>query len=122
MTTTILRRNSHKPSVLLLILVGITMIIPPVVLSIHASLHTEADQIRACFQNPDNLLQVWLNKSGERLNCLVQLPDGKVGNHVIQWSCRQAQFLEITSYILGEGDLSTAIRILREKACTQVFP
>jgi len=89
--------------------------------SAHAEIHTEADKIRECFQDPANIKQIWLNSSGERLNCLVDIGNGKVGDLVLQW-CKRAGWMEITSYVIGDGTLTEAIRVLRAKICTQVYP
>jgi hypothetical protein len=121
--------RSLIPLALLLIAIAaglmlVTLTMPAVIpnaLPGHAE-HDEAAVIRACAKDPANLMQVWLNSSGDRLNCLIRLPDGRIGTEVIQFSCRKLQWLEISSYIIGQGDLAAAVGVLRAKACTQVFP
>ena len=105
---------------LLLITLTIPQVIPNAIPG-HAE-HDEAAVIRQCAQDPANLLQVWINSSGERLNCLIRLPDGRIGTETIQYSCRKLQWLEVTSYIIGQGELAEAVGVLRAKACTQVYP
>lgn len=116
------QKHSSPRPVLLLALVLITLAIPVAYQCAHAALHDEASTIRACAEDPANLQRVFLNSSGERLNCLVQLPDGRTGDHVIQWSCRQLRWLEITNYVISDGSLGEAIRTLLNKGCTQVYP
>ena len=111
------RRNSHS---LLFVVALVGLAIPLVMTTAHAGNHEEAGMIRECAKNPANLLQIWINKSGERLNCLVQLPDGRVGDHVIQ-GCRRG-WLEVTNYIIAGGSLEEAIAILTAKACVKVYP
>lgn len=102
-----------------LMLVGLA--IPPATATVHSGLHEEYDLIRSCAADPANLAQVWLNSSGERLNCLVNLPDGKIGNLVLQW-CKKSGWIEITAYLIGDGTLKQAVQVLRAKACQQVYP
>jgi hypothetical protein len=94
--------------------------IPALILSTHAALHDETALIRQCAQDPKNLLQVWINSTGQRLNCIVRLPDGRVGDQVIQ-NCKRG-VMEITDYILGGGSLDEAIIILTAKNCVRVWP
>ena len=86
----------------------------------HAGVHTEADDIRCS----NNVLAVFLNKSCERFNVVKQLPDGRVGDQVVQ-PCKRFGFkmvLEITSYVIGGGTLDEAIDVMKAKGCTQVWP
>jgi hypothetical protein len=90
--------------------------VPPVIPSAHASLHSEADDIRKC----GNILQIWTNKSCERFNILKRLDDGRVGDQVVQ-PCKRG-LLEITAYIISGGTLEEADAILAAKGCVQVWP
>ena len=86
----------------------------------HAGLHDEADAIRCS----NNVLAVFLNKSCERYNVLKEMPDGRIGNQVVQ-PCKRFGFkmvLEITSYVIGGGTLDEAIDVMKAKGCTQVWP
>jgi hypothetical protein len=94
--------------------------IPQVNWTIHASLHEEASEITQCLK-PENILQVWINSSGERLNCLVGLPDGTVGDAVLQYSCRRMIWIGVVAYQIGDGSLKQAMDVLRAKACTRVY-
>jgi hypothetical protein len=82
--------------------------------------HAESEAIRACAKDPANLMQIWVNASGERLNCLVKLPGDMVGDLVVQ-TCNRLAWVEITSYILGDGTLTEAVRVLRAKMCQRVY-
>lgn len=95
--------------------------VPEVYWTDHSKLHDEAAEVQQCFEQ-GNIQQVWINSSGERLNCLVQLPDGRTGDAVIQYSCRQAKWLGIVAYVIGDGQIKTAMDILKAKACVAVFP
>lgn len=91
-----------------------------VVYSEHAGLHTEADAIRCS----DNILAVFINKSCERYNVIKELPDGRVGNHVLQ-PCKRfglKTVMEVTAYVINGGTLEEAIAVLTAKGCTQVWP
>lgn len=119
-----LHYQRHRFPWMLVILSGLLLVglcIPRAVQSAHAALHAEYETIRACAADPANLSQVWLNSSGERLNCLVQLPDGTLGNYVLQF-CKNSGWMEITAYLIGDGSLKQAISILKAKACQQVYP
>jgi hypothetical protein len=109
------------PFLVLSIVVLAVLAIPTLVQTVHTSLHTEADQIRQCAEDPTNLNQVWLNSSGERLNCIIDLSGNKVGDYVIQF-CRRSGWIEVTAYIIGDGSLARAISVLRAKGCQQVYP
>jgi len=86
----------------------------------HASQHCEADDIR----NSTKVLGVFLNNSGCRYNVLKELPDGRVGDQVVQ-PCKRFGFkmvLEVTAYVIGGGTLDEAISVMKAKGCTQVWP
>ncbi len=86
----------------------------------HATQHTEADDIRCS----NNVLAVFVNKSCERFNVIKELPDGRVGDHVLQ-PCKKfglKMVLEITAYVINGGTLEEAIAVLTAKGCTQVWP
>jgi hypothetical protein len=86
----------------------------------HAALHTEADAIRCS----DNVLAVFVNKSCERFNVIKELPDGRVGDHVLQ-PCKRfgmKTLLEVTAYVINGGTLEEAVSVLTAKGCTQVWP
>lgn len=122
--TTISLSHSRGFNPLPLFLIGIIMllvsvVIPQVIESQHAALHEEASMIRQCFMD-GKINQVWINSSLERLNCLVDLPDGTVGDRVLQWSCKRLAWIEITAYQLGDGTLGDAVRILKAKGCMRV--
>jgi len=122
-TTLYYHPRNHNPPWMLLVLAGLLLFglsIPGVIASTHASAHSEADMIRQCFQD-GHIQQIWLNSSGERLNCLVELPDGRTGNEVIQW-CKRSGWIEVTAYFLGDGSLLQAVQVLKAKACLQVYP
>jgi hypothetical protein len=116
------RKNNGNPRLLLLLmgLMLVALTIPAVTTSTHAALHTEADMIRQCFRD-GRIQQIWINSSGERLNCLVDLGDGRVGNEVLQF-CRRAGWIEITSYIIGDATLAEAVRVLKAKGCQLIYP
>lgn len=106
-------------------LIGLALLaLPPVIGRTHAEAHEEANLIRECYNN-GNLLQRWVRidpAAGlQRDHCLVQLPDGKVGDRIVQF-CKNVGWLEITAFVIGDGELKTAIDYLKSKACTQVFP
>lgn len=82
--------------------------------------HSEALMIRECAQEPKNLLQIWVNSSGERLNCLIMTPEG-VAAYIIQWSCRRAAWIEISAYMFKHPTVAEAVRIMREKGCQRVY-
>lgn len=98
----------------------VALAIPQVINSAHAGLHSEAEIIRQCAADPANLQQIWLNRSGERLNCVIRLPDGRVADYVLQ-PCKRG-VLEITAYIAGNGSLTELVSILASKGCTMVWP
>ena len=106
--------------VLAVLLALASLALPKVKWTAHAKAHDEFSQIEQCF-DPGNVLQIWINSSGERHNCLIKLPDGKVGDAVIQWSCRQLQWIGVTAYFIGDAQLSTAIDVLRAKACIRIY-
>jgi hypothetical protein len=109
---------------ILAIAVFVALVVPQVKEVEHAALHEEAAMIRQCFNDPQNWLArfTWLNSAGlQRDHILCQLPDGRVGDRVVQW-CKNAGWKEVTAFIIGDGDLATAIRTLRGMACTQVWP
>ena len=123
--------HSHSPKprmgvwavwLLLLLIPSVALItMPSLTLSSHASLHTEADEIRNC----NTIEMIFLNKSCERLNVIKKLDDGRIGDHVIQYSKRQCLWLEITAYIpvfMGRNDLDSVRKLMIQKGCTQVFP
>lgn len=86
----------------------------------HATAHTEADDIRCS----NNVLAVFVNKSCERFNVLKELPDGRVGDHVLQ-PCKRfglKMVMEVTAYVINGGTLEEAIAVLTAKGCTQVWP
>lgn len=86
----------------------------------HAGLHDEADDIRCS----NNVVAVFLNKSCERFNVVKQLPDGRVGNQVVQ-PCKRFGFkmvMEVTAYVIGGGTMEEAISVMKAKGCTQVWP
>jgi hypothetical protein len=93
---------------------------PPenVITSEHASLHPEANVIRECSKDPSKWQQIWINKSLERFNCLIQLPDGTTGNYVLQ-PCKRG-ILEITAYIIAGGKLEDWNMVLTAKGCFQL--
>ena len=99
---------------------AVAPVIPKIRWTDHSTNHAEASEIQQCLK-PENIEQVWINSSGDRLNCLVRTSQG-IGDAVIQWSRRQLCWLGITAYKIGGGDLSVAEEILRAKACTQVWP
>jgi hypothetical protein len=115
------------PLALLLIAIAaglmfVTLTMPAVIpnaLPGHAE-HDEAAVIRACAKDPANLMQVWINSSGERLNCLVQTPGG-LSNYVVQFSCKRLQWIEITAYLFNKPELGDAVRTLTEKGCSRVW-
>ncbi len=114
---TTLSHPSHKPSVgWITLLVVVAISLAGLIISPHANDHDEASVIRGC----NNFLQVWLNKSCERLNVVKGLEDGRVGNHVVQ-PCKRG-LLEITAYIVGGGSLEETVAALVAKGCTQVWP
>ncbi len=82
--------------------------------------HSEALMIRECAKEPSNILQVWANSSAERLNCLIMTPEG-VADYVIAWSCKRAQFIEITAYLFKQPTIGEAVRIMRQKGCSRVY-
>jgi hypothetical protein len=106
--------------ILLVVVLAATLAIPQAVVRTHATLHSEASYVRQCAAAPENLLQVWLNSSGDRLNCIIDLGSGAVGDLVLQW-CKKSGWNEITAYVIGDGSLAEAIRTLRNKACTRVW-
>jgi hypothetical protein len=106
---------------LLAVVLAATLAIPQAVESTHASLHSEANYIRQCASSPENLLQVWVNQPGSRVNCLIDLGNGVVGNYILQW-CEKSRWVEITAFIIGDGELREAINYLQKRACTQVWP
>jgi hypothetical protein len=117
--------NHNRPNIMpimliLFILALITVALPAVTERAHASLHTEADQIRQCYRN-GSINQIWVNSSGERMNCIVDLPDGRVGDLVTQF-CKRAGWVEVTAYILGDGSLAEAVRVMTAKNCTKIYP
>ena len=86
----------------------------------HAGEHDEADAIRCS----NDVRAVFLNSSGCRFNVLKEMPDGRIGNQVVQ-PCKRFGFkmvLEITSYVIGGGTLDEAISVMKAKGCTQVWP
>ena len=86
----------------------------------HAGLHTEADAIRCS----NDVLAVFANKSCERFNVVKQLPDGRVGDQVVQ-PCKRLglrMVLEVTAYVIGGGTLDEAIDVMKAKGCAQVWP
>src|SRR5512145_3242614 len=104
-----------------LLIVLATIVMPKLINSAHASQHSEADDIRNC----NTIEMIFLNKSCERLNVIKQLEDGRIGDHVIQYSKRQCAWLEITAYIpyyLGVNTLDSVKKLMLAKGCTQVFP
>ena len=94
--------------------------VPAIEWTEHATLHAEAAKIIQCLE-PKNIRQVWINSSGERLNCLVDTGDGKIGDAVIQWSCKRAKWIGITAYQVGDGELGQAMDVLLAKACSMVW-
>jgi hypothetical protein len=108
---------------LLVIAVFVALAIPATTRVLHTHVHEEASMIRQCAEAPENLMQVWLNSSGQRLNCLIDLGGGIVGDLVMQWCKRNGgEWMEITAYIIGDGSLIEAIRTMKAKACTKVYP
>lgn len=105
------------PLLLLLALFALALFtLPAVITSPHASLHSEADEIRNC----NTVEAIFLNKSCERFNVLKRLDDDRVGNHVVQ-PCKRG-ILEVTAYIIGGGTMEEAIATLTAKGCTQIWP
>lgn len=114
-------RHTGFIAVCFIIIVIAMITMPKLVLSDHAGLHTEADEIRQC----NTIEAIFLNKSCERLNVIKVLDDGRVADHVIQYSKRQCAWLEITAYIpvyLGINSLDSVKQLMFAKGCTQVFP
>src|SRR5512146_1600314 len=93
------RRPHHSPFlplVLLAVLLAVAM-----VTTVHAlTAHLEGPEISQCASDPANWLQVWLNSSGDRYNCLVRLGDGRIGDAVRQFSCRRDVWIEVSNYTL----------------------
>ena len=83
--------------------------------------HSEALMIRECAQEPSNLLEIWVNSSGERLNCLIMTPEG-VADYILQFSCRRMVWLEISAFVFKQPTLGEVIRVLRAKGCEPVWP
>jgi hypothetical protein len=119
-TLTIERRRTTPPPAWLYLLLLVAITLPVAAASLHASAHAEADQIRQCYGD-GRLNQVWINSSGERFNCIVNLPDGRVGDRVMQW-CKSSGWVEITAYLIGDGTLAEAVRVLKAKMCTKIYP
>lgn len=125
--TTLTCQFNHPHNGLKIALTGIIILVALAIPAYKASEHMlnshpdESAIIRQCAGNPDNLVQVWLNSSGQRINCLIKLPDGRLGNLVVQWSCRKLQWAGIAAYIIGDGKLKSAIDVMKAKACTQVW-
>src|SRR5512146_2049149 len=113
-------RSLKPPPAWIFLVLAAALALPMVAASLHGDAHAEAEAIRQCFRD-NGVIQIWSNSSGERLNCLVQLPDGRIGDRVIQF-CKKSGWIEITSYIIGDGSLAETIRVLRAKACQQVYP
>jgi hypothetical protein len=92
--------------------------------SLHAELHAEAASIRAAY-DAGCLAQRWVKldlASGlQRDHCLVELPDGKVGDRIGNF-CKNAGWMEVTCFIIGSGELCEAIEYLKKKGCAQVYP
>jgi hypothetical protein len=120
--TTATLHTTKRPPLWLFCVLAAALVIPPVVSSTHIldNPHAEAAQIRQCARDPLNLLQIWLNHSGERLNCLIDLGGGKVGDYVLQ-PCKRG-VLEVTAYIIGAGSLREAVEVLIAKGCARVYP
>ena len=82
--------------------------------------HAEADAIRCS----NNVRAVFLNSSGCRFNVLKEMPDGRIGDQVVQ-PCKRLGFkmvMEVTAYVIGGGSLDEAISVMKAKGCTQVWP
>lgn len=99
---------------------AVALNIPEVQWTDHSGNHPESDEVKQCLAK-GNIEQVWINSSGERLNCLVNTSKG-IGDAVIQWSKRAGCWLGITAYQIGGGDLASAEGILKAKSCQQVWP
>lgn len=119
--------SKPKPGKFVLTLMLLSMLalavlqMPKLSFSQHAGLHSEADDIRNC----NTIEMIFLNKSCERLNIIKVLPDGRVADHVIQYSKRQCLWLEITAYVpvyLGINSLESVKQLMMAKGCTQVYP
>lgn len=109
-------RAPSRAPLALCILAVVGFVYGVVILSPHASKHSEAEDIRNC----NNILEIWLNKSCERFNVLKRLDDGRVGDQVIH-PCKRG-LLEITAYVIGGGTLDEARAVMLAKGCTQVWP
>lgn len=127
MTTMTLTRRNNPPFKLLFlmaIIVAVALVVPQVKERTHADLHAEADMIRRCYQNENNwqarLTFFDLPAGLQRDHILCQLPDGRVGDRVTQW-CKRSGWLEITAFVIGDGQLATAIRTLRSMGCELVW-
>lgn len=86
----------------------------------HSFNHPESEDVRNC----NNIIQLWLNKSCERLNIIKQLNDGRIGNQVYQ-PCRRG-VIDVTAYIFVKVvsgarvpmTLAEAEAVLKAKGCT----
>ena len=86
----------------------------------HAGEHAEADAIRCS----NDVRAVFLNSSGCRFNVLKEMPDGRIGDQVVQ-PCKRLGFkmvMEVTAYVISGGTLEEAISVMKAKGCTQVWP
>ncbi len=107
------------PFVIVALVLGATLVLPQVTATVHSQLHDEAAIIRQCYAD-GKINQIWINSSGERFNCLVDMPDGRIGDQVQQW-CKRSGWIIVTSYVIGDGTLAEAVRVLKEKACARVY-
>lgn len=129
MTALTLARRPHNPLspwviILPLLLLGIALVAPAVSTSLHDSMHLESEQIRICFNNPDNwearMTYLDLKNGLQRDNFLCKLPDGRIGDRVVQW-CKNSGWRGVTAYIIGDGTLAEAINTLAAKGCQMVW-
>lgn len=121
-TCAITHRNHHNGPIFLIVFViaALVVVAPVIVQAAHAITHPEGAEISKCAENPGNWIQVWLNSSGQRYNCLVELSDGRIGNAVRQFSCRRDVWIEINNYIIGGGTLEETIGVLLAKGCDRI--
>lgn len=79
-----------------------------------------APQLRKC-----NIIEIWIDPTGETFHCIRQLPDGRAGDQIVQGDPQPSGnclWWEITCFLKNGGDLEKINKNLKNKGLEQVAP
>lgn len=124
MTTATIVRQSRTPNVGRIIIIALVLAaayIAVIQLNNHAIRRHGADAqaVRQC-ANDSNLLQVWQKNGSDRYHCLFKMPDGRIGDMLVQLD-EQGYWHEISSFPRYEQTLGEVEKSLGREA-TMIYP